>query len=90
MGGRECTCVKYDPVSDSWAKLSKPVQNHIEAPAVVWRGSILVAGGGGPHEESSDIEAYHPATDTWSVCNVASMNEKLTYHYMFTVDLSGV
>ena len=90
VGGGERTCLKYHPVSDSWAKLSKPVQNHGDAPAVVWRGSILVAGGGERHKESSDIEAYHPATDTWSVCSVASMNEKLTCHCMFTVDLAGV
>ena len=90
VGGFNCKSLKYDPASDSWTRLSQPQEEHGNAPAVVWRGSILVAGGGDHQKKSSVIEAYHPATDTWSVCSVASLKEKLTCHCMFNVDLSGV
>ena len=91
VGGSGRTCLRYEPASDSWTRISRPVQNHFEAPAVVWRGMILVAGGGDhPDKKSSAIEAYHPETDTWSVCSVASINEKLALHFMFNVDLSDV
>ena len=90
VGGNNCTCLKYHPASDTWTRLSQPQQKHRCAPAVVWRGSILVAGGVGSNGRSTVIEAYDPVTDTWSVCSIASLNEKLTDHFVFNVDLHGV
>ena len=90
VGGNNCTCLKYHPASDTWARLSPPQQQHRCAPAVVWRGSILVAGGVGSNGRSTVIEAYDPLTDTWSVCSIASLNEKLTDHFVFNVDLHDV
>ena len=90
VGGGNRTRLKYHPASDTWTRLSPPQQEHRWAPAVVWRGSILVAGGGSPGERSSVVEVYDPLTDTWSVCSIASLIEKLTDHFMFNVDLHGV
>jgi len=91
VGGDNRKCLKYDPASDIWKILSHPLYDHANAPAVVWRGSILVAGGGDGHRNTSSvIEAYHPNTDTWSVCSVPSLNANLACHCLFNVDLSGV
>ena len=89
VGGFGRSCVKYDPASDCWTRLNRPQLAHGNAPAVVWRGSILVAGGRDPKELSSVIEAYDPPTDTWTVCDIASMNAKLSCHCVFNIDLSG-
>ena len=88
VGGFRRTCLKYDPVSDNWTKLSQTRQRHGNAPAVVWRGSILVAGGGGGKPDSSAIEQYIPLTDTWLEWKT-SLDMKRVCHCMFNVDLSG-
>ena len=90
VGGFHRSCLKYDPASDSWTRLSQPQLAHGNAPAVVWRGSILVAGGDDSEESSSVIEAYNPPTDTWTVCDIASLNAKLSSHCLFNIDLSGL
>ena len=87
VGGFGRSCQKYDPASDSWTRLSQTQQKHGNAPAVVWRGSILVAGGDDPEEGSSAIEVYDPPTDTWTICDIA-LNAKLSCHCLFTIDLS--
>ena len=89
VGGFRRSCLKYDPASDSWTRLSRPQLAHVNAPAVVWRGSILVAGGHDPEESSSVIETYDPTTDTWTVCDIA-LNAKLSGHCVFTIDLSAL
>ena len=43
VGGNSKICLKYNPASDKWTTLSQPQQQHGYAPAVVWRGSILLA-----------------------------------------------
>ena len=88
VGGFGHTCLKYDPTSDNWTKLSQPSLSHGNAPAVVWRGSILVAGGGGGKPESSVIEQYSPLTDTWLEWKT-TLDMKMVFHCMFNVDLSG-
>ena len=45
VGGHNRTYLKYDPELDNWTQLNRPNEGHGNAPAVVWRGSILVAGG---------------------------------------------
>ena len=88
VGGFSCTCLKYDPTSDKWTKLSQPRLSHGNAPAVVWRGSILVAGGGVGKPESSVIEQYNTITDTWLEWKT-TLDMKRVCHCMFNVDLSG-
>ena len=89
VGGFRRSCLKYNPASDSWTRLSRPQLAHGHAPAVGWRGSILVAGGHDPKVSSSTIEAYDPPTDTWTICDIA-VNAKLSCHCVFTIDLSGL
>ena len=43
VGGNSKICLKYHPALDTWTTLSQPKQKHGLAPAVVWRGSILLA-----------------------------------------------
>ena len=90
VGGNNCTCLKYHPASDTWTSLSQPQQKHGNALTVVWRGSILVSGSSSSWGKTPVIEAYDPRTDTWSVCSIASLSEKLTDHFVFNVDLHGV
>ena len=89
VGGFIRTCLKYTPATDTWTRLSQPREKHGNAPAVVWRGCILVAGGGGPEPRSSVIEQYDPLTDTWSDWK-SELNMKLCTHDMFNVDFSHV
>ena len=87
VGGYNRTCLKYDPTLDNWTNLNRPSQGHGNAPAIVWHGSILVAGGECFEEETPGIEQYDPLTDIWSYCSIAPLNEKLSCHGLFNVDL---
>ena len=91
VGGNNRTCLKYAPASDSWTRLSRPKLNHGTAPAAVWRGSILLAGGvrSGKDDLTSVIEQFDPVTDTWSVYNT-TLKAPLWCHSLFNVDLYGV
>ena len=89
VGGNNRTCFKYDPTTDSWSRLSQSSHRHGNAPAVVWRGSILVAGGGRKKPESCVIEQYNPLTDTWSDWTT-TLDEKRECHTMFNIDLNGI
>ena len=90
VGGYSRTCLKYQPASDVWTTLSQPQQQHGYAPAVVWRGSILLAAGDGAEQKPSAIEQFDPLTNTWSDSNIAQLKEQLTGHHMFNVDLHGL
>ena len=86
VGGHYRSCLKYDPATNTWTKLGRPLKEHGIAPAVVWRGCILVSGGGGNEPESSVIEQYDPLTDSW--CDwKTTLDAKQTFHAMFHVDL---
>ena len=89
VGGGRRTCLKYIPATDTWTRLSRPRESHGNAPAVVWRGCILVSGDGGPNPKSSVIEHYDPLTDTWSDWK-SELNMKLNCHDMFNVDFYDV
>ena len=89
LGGFRRSCLRYDPATDSWTRLSEPRQKHGNAPAVVWQGQILVAGGGDAKTKSSVIEHYDPVTNEWSDWTTP-LNEKLNSHCMFSVILCGV
>ena len=89
VGGGRRTCLKYIPATDTWTRLSQPREVHGNAPAVVWRGCVLVAGGGDPKLRFSVIEHYHPLTDTWSQWK-SELNMKLSSHGMFNVDFYDV
>ena len=90
VGGFHRTCLRYSPASDTWTRLSQPEQDHGHAPAVVWRGRILVAGGNGTNQESIGAEQYDPLTNTWSESNIALPKEPLLCYCMFDVDLYSV
>ena len=90
VGGFSKTCQKYDPATDVWTRLSQPQQKHGYAPAVVWRGSILLAAGDGAEQNPSAVEHFNPVTNTWSDSNIAQLKESLACHYMFNVDLYGL
>ena len=83
MGGINSTYLKYEPATDTWTRLSKPRESLVNAPAVVWRGCILVSGGGKYKPESSVIQQYDPRTDTWSDWTT-TLPVKLTQHAMLT------
>ena len=89
VGSDNRTCLKYEPAKRTWTKLSQPRDSHENAAAVVWRGCILLAGGGGAKPESSVIEQYDPLTDTWSVWK-SELSSKLEAHDMFNVALCDV
>ncbi|KAI0230245.1 hypothetical protein LSAT2_019394 [Lamellibrachia satsuma] len=89
VGGHSRSCLRYDPATDSWTRLSRPHQEHSQAPAVMWQGGILVAGGGGNTPLSAIIEHYDPVFDEWSDWQTP-LKEKLTCHGMFSVIHSGV
>ena len=72
VGGEHRKCLRYDPASDSWTTLSTPCLEHFDALAVVWRGTIVLAGGS--KEESRVFEQYDPLTDVWSDCDIQSLN----------------
>ena len=83
MGGSSSTYLKYEPATDTWTRLSKPRESLADAPAVVWRGCILVSGGGWSNPESSVIQQYDPRTDTWSDWNT-TLPVNLAGHAMLT------
>ena len=85
VGGEHRKCLRYDPASDSWTTLSSPRLDHCHAPAVVWRGTIVLAGG--CKEGSCVVEQYDPLTDAWSYCDIPPLRQNLERHHMFNVDL---
>ena len=90
VGGYSRTCLKYNPATDVWTRLNQPQQKHGHAPAVVWRGSILLAAGEKAEQKPSAIEQFDPVTNTWSDSNIAQLKESLNCHHMFNVDLYGL
>ena len=88
VGGFSQSCLRYDPATDSWTRLSQPRQSqeHSNAPAVVWQGGVLVAGGrDGDDNRSVSTEHYNPVLDEWT-----PLKEKLSSHRTFSVIISGV
>ena len=90
LGGYKRSCLRYDPTADSWTSLSQPKLLHGSAPAVVWHGLILVAGGIGDDKRSSPhIEVYDCEKDQWSDWN-CELKTPLSSHFVFNVDLYDV
>lgn len=92
VGGNNPTCLRYDPSSDSWTKLTPPRRSHAETQAVVWHGCILLATSGAALS-TVGCEQYSPANDTWSdwtaSLDVSVMNS-MVCHSLFNVDLSDL
>ena len=87
VGGYTKSCMRYDPAKDCWTKLSQPRLGHGNAPAVVWQGNVLVAGGFGDSQtKSSVIEQYDIDKDEWSDWDI-ELTAKLSGHFLFNVDL---
>ena len=89
VGGYTKSCMSYNPRADHWTLLTRPLEKHGNAPAVVWRGQILVGGGDVDTSETTRVvEAYQPADDTWSYW--MPLKEELSCHFMLNVDLYGL
>ena len=87
VGGYRKSCMRYDPATDCWKRLSQPRLKHGNAPAVVWQGNILVAGGDGDSKtKSSVIEQYDIDKNEWSDWDT-ELKAKLSHHFLFIVDL---
>ena len=89
VGSFNQICRRYNPATDSWVELNQSRQKHGNAPAVVWEGGILVAGGGGSKLKSDAVEYYDPLTNEWADWETP-LNEKLNSHRLFSVIVSGV
>ncbi|KAK2142576.1 hypothetical protein LSH36_938g00001 [Paralvinella palmiformis] len=87
LAGYSHTCAVYDPDADSWTTLTRPKEKHGNAPAVVWKGKILVGGGDlDLNETTSIVEEYHPDQDEWAFWKLP-LKEELSCHYLLNVDL---
>ncbi|ELT89282.1 hypothetical protein CAPTEDRAFT_89390 [Capitella teleta] len=63
VGGRNKSCMQFNPISDSWVFLHRPLFQHYCGPSLIWNAKILICGG--EHEDS--IEECSPLTDNaWS------------------------
>ena len=90
VGGFTRSCLRFDPATHQWERLSRPRLEHGNAPAVVWKGGILLGGhGGGGEVGSALIEHYNPVTDKWTDWQTP-LREPLSNHTMFSAILSGV
>ncbi|ELT98493.1 hypothetical protein CAPTEDRAFT_185332 [Capitella teleta] len=47
VGGDPKSCMHYDPRTDLWVQLQKPLFEHFCGPAAVWNDQIVVCGGAG-------------------------------------------
>ncbi len=89
VGGFEQSCLCFDPVLTQWSALSQCQYQHADAPALVWKGNILVCGGrtnmanqeDGKAGETSVVEEYDPGTDTWLVSHI-QLPCKLHAHFI--------
>ena len=90
VGGFSRSCLRYDPATDSWTRLSWLLQGHGNAPAVVWQCGVLVSGGRDNDDNRSvSIEHYDPVFDEWTDWQTPLM-KKLSSHHTFSVILSGI
>ena len=89
VGGYRKSCMRYDTATDSWVELNRPRLEHGHAPAALWRGGILVAGGGDSNSKSAAVECYDVLTDEWADWETP-LNEKLNNHRLFNVIVTGV
>ena len=88
VGGYSLTCMSYEPRSDTWTSLNRPREKHGNAPAVVWKGKILVGGGDlDLNETTSVVEEYNPDRDEWAYWKI-SLKEELSCHYLLNVELN--
>lgn len=90
VGGYNQACMCYAPATDAWTLLTRPRERHGNAPAVVWRGRILLAGGDvNSSEITTVVEEYDTQQDKWSYWETG-LKEELSCHYMVNVDLCGI
>ncbi|ELT90833.1 hypothetical protein CAPTEDRAFT_48075, partial [Capitella teleta] len=62
VGGRERSCMRFNPRNNTWTSLRLPRFKHIDGPSLVLNGNIVVFGG----FNDDSIEEYSPLTDSWS------------------------
>ena len=90
VGGHARSCMSYAPATDSWTILARPRERHCNAPAVVWRGRILLAGGDVEGNATTTIvEEYNHERDLWSYWKL-TLKEELSCHCLLNVDIQGI
>ncbi|ELU10852.1 hypothetical protein CAPTEDRAFT_73742, partial [Capitella teleta] len=62
VGGRNRSCMRFNPRNNTWTSLRRPQFSHEYGPSLVLNGNIVVFGGDG----NDSIEEYSPLTDSWS------------------------
>lgn len=62
VGGWNKCCMRYDLSTNTWTQLTRPFEEHWNAPALTWKGRILVWGG----YHSTSVEQYDPQSDAWT------------------------
>ncbi len=88
--------MSYHPNLDVWTVLSHPTLQHGSAPAVVWKGKILLGGGTVDLDEANNpttvIEEYDPNTDTWAFWDThhSQLDRTLYCHYFLNMDIPGL
>ena len=93
VGGFQQSCLCYDPILSQWTTLSQCQHEHADAPALVWKGRILVCGGRSYKAKNADdepdgtsvIEEYDPETDSWTVSTI-ELPENLRAHFVFSIE----
>ena len=85
VGGFDQSCMSFNPATSTWASLTRCRHEHADGPALVWKDRILVCGGRGNLGGTSQIEEYHPRTDTWSVSHI-ELPLKLWAHFVFSTE----
>ena len=71
IGGTGDLCLYYDTTSDSWTKLTAPLQRHSFGAAMYLQNKIILTGGQNSARQESDVvESYDPETDTWEILPV--------------------
>lgn len=79
--------MSFQPLTDTWVILDPPLKEHGYAPAVVWRGRIVVGGGKEKNDDkvTTLIEEYDPQTKCWSSWN-ETMPWAISSHHMISGD----
>jgi uncharacterized protein (TIGR03437 family) len=69
----------YNPQMNRWDDVAPSMFQHDQTPAVgVFNDKIYVAGGAGPNMNQTELEAYDPSTNTWTLLAPMSIGRNHT------------
>lgn len=57
---------RYDPATDAWVKLARPLRSVHRPAAGVINGKLYLAGGRDYSSTSNKLDVYDPATNSWA------------------------